>query len=205
MIRRSTEKLDPRGFSVIPISILNPDERSRHYLYRFQKELPKAGSITIFDRSYYGRVLVERIEGLASNKEWQRAYCEINEFERLLSDDGVRIIKLFLHITPEEQLIRFYKRLHNPYKHWKITEEDFRNRLKWKDYESAINDMFKQTSTNIANWNLIAANMKWYARIQALEIICAKLEKGVDIIPKPLDPELIEVAKQLLGITIRNN
>tara|TARA_R110002073_G_scaffold195786_1_gene354824 strand:- start:4270 stop:5100 length:831 start_codon:yes stop_codon:yes gene_type:complete len=205
VIRRLTEKLDPRGFSVIPISIPNPDEQSRHYLYRFQKELPKAGAITIFDRSYYGRVLVERIEGLASNKEWQRAYCEINEFERLLSDDGVRIIKLFLHITPEEQLIRFYERLHNPYKHWKITEEDFRNRLKWKDYESAINDMFKQTSTNIANWNLIAANMKWYARIQALEIICAKLEKGVDIIPKPLDPELIEVAKQLLGITIRNN
>ena len=205
VIRRLTERMDPRGFNVIPISVPKPDEQSRHYLYRFQKALPKAGSITIFDRSYYGRVLVERIEGLASIREWQRAYQEINEFERLLSDDGVRIIKIFLHITPEEQLIRFHERLHNPYKRWKITIDDFRNRLKWKDYEKAINEMFRQTSTNIANWNLIAANKKWYTRVQILEIICANLGKGVDIIPKPLDSKLIDAAEQLLGITVKKD
>ncbi|SFQ11026.1 Polyphosphate kinase 2, PPK2 family [Nitrosomonas cryotolerans] len=201
VIRRLTEKLDPRGYRVIPISAPKPDEQSRHYLYRFQKELPKAGSMTIFDRSYYGRVLVERVEELISNKEWQRAYYEINEFERLLSDDGVCIIKIFLHITPEEQLQRLYERLHNPYKRWKVTEEDFRNRLRWKDYEKAINDMFKQTTTNIAAWHLIAANRKWYTRIQTLEIICAHLEKDVDIIPKPLDPKVIKAAEQMLSIS----
>jgi len=205
VIRRLTERMDPRGFNVVPISAPKPDEQSRHYLYRFQKVLPKAGGMTIFDRSYYGRVLVERVEGLTSVREWQRAYQEINEFERLLSDDGVCIIKIFLHITPEEQLIRFHERLHNPYKRWKITIDDFRNRLKWKDYEEAINDMFRQTSTNIANWNLIAANKKWYTRVQILEIICANLEKEVDIIPKPLDAKLVEAAEQLLGITVKKN
>ncbi len=198
VIRRLTERLDPRGFNVIPIAAPKPEEQSRHYLYRFQKQLPKAGSITIFDRSYYGRVLVERVEGFISNKEWQRAYTEINEFERLLSDDGVRIIKIFLHITPDEQLNRFHERLHNPYKHWKITEEDFRNRLKWSDYEDAINEMFKQTSTNIVDWNLIAANRKWYTRVQALETICNLLKKGVDITPKSAGPKLIKAAEQLL-------
>lgn len=204
-IRRLTERMDPRGFNVVPISVPKPDEQSRHYLYRFQKALPKAGTITIFDRSYYGRVLVERIEDLASIKEWQRAYQEINEFERQLSDDGVCIIKIFLHITPEEQLTRFQERLHNPYKRWKIDVDDFRNRLKWKNYETAINDMFRRTSTNIVNWNLIAANKKWYTRVQILEIICAKLEEDVEIIPKPLDSKLVEAAEQLLGITVKKD
>ena len=204
-IRRLTERMDPRGFKVVPISAPRSDEQNRHYLYRFHQALPQIGTITIFDRSYYGRVLVERVEELASIIEWQRAYQEINEFERLLSDDGVCIIKIFLHITPEEQLIRFHERLHNPYKRWKMTVDDFRNRLKWKDYEEAINDMFKKTSTNIASWNMIAANKKWFTRVKVLDTICENLEKGVDIIPKPLDSKLIEAAEQLLGITIKIN
>jgi AMP-polyphosphate phosphotransferase len=204
-IRRLTERMDPRGFKVVPISAPSPDEQSRHYLYRFQKALPQIGNVTIFDRSYYGRVLVERIDGFASNIEWQRAYQEINEFERLLSDDGVCIIKIFLHITSEEQLIRFQERLHNPYKRWKISIDDFHNRLKWKDYEVAINDMFKKTATNIANWNMIAANKKWFTRVQTLDIICANLERNVDIIPKPLDTKVIKAAEQMLGITITKN
>lgn len=202
-IRRLTERMDPRGFTVVPIAAPRPDEQNRHYLYRFHQAQPKIGNMTIFDRSYYGRVLVERIDGLASNIEWQRAYQEINEFERLLSDDGVCIIKIFLHITPEEQLIRFQERLHNPYKRWKISTDDIHNRLKWKDYEVAINDMFKKTSTNIANWNMVAANKKWFTRVQTLDIICANLEREVDIIPKPLDTKFIKAAEQLLGISIK--
>lgn len=199
-IRRLTERLDPRGYHVVPIAAPTQEELSRHYLYRFFKQIPKAGTITIFDRSYYGRVLVERVEGFATNKEWSRAYQEINEFERLLSDDGVCIIKFFLHITPDEQLNRFRERLHNPYKRWKITQEDLRNREQWQDYVRAINDMFLYTATNIANWHLIPANMKWYTRIQTLKMTCKALEKHVDVIPKPLDAELIESAERLLGI-----
>lgn len=201
-IRRLTERLDPRGFDVIPIAAPTEDEISRHYLYRFFKQIPKAGCMTILDRSYYGRVLVERIEGFAKTKEWQRGYQEINEFERLLHDDGVCIVKIFLHITPEEQLNRFRERLHNPYKRWKMTQEDLRNREKWPQYETAINDMFKHTATNIATWNLIAANMKWYARVETLKLVCKALEKDVEIIPKALDAELIASAERQLGIQI---
>lgn len=198
-IRRVTEKLDPRGFRVYPIAAPKAIEQSRHYLYRFQTKLPPAGKISIFDRSYYGRVLVERIEGFASKAQWQRAYQEINEFERMLSDDDVRIIKVFLHIEKKEQLKRFEERLNNVHKRWKLTEEDIRNREKWDDYELAINDMFAKTSTTTQPWHIVAANHKWYARVQVLKTIVNALEQGVDLTPAPLDPELIAASKRMLA------
>lgn len=202
-IRRLTEKLDPRGFAVHPISAPTKEEQGRHYLYRFQSRLPVPGNICIFDRSYYGRVLVERIEGLASEQEWQRAYQEINEFERMLMDDGVRIVKLFLHIDKEEQLKRFDERLHNPVKRWKLTEEDIRNHLRWDEYEGAINDMFQHTTTVSAPWQLIAAKKKWYSRIEILSTIVKELSKGVDISPPPLNQAIVEAAETHLGIKHR--
>jgi PPK2 family polyphosphate:nucleotide phosphotransferase len=201
-IRRLTEKLDPRGFRVHPIAAPSQDEKQHHYLYRFFRRLPKAGSIAIFDRSYYGRVLVERVRELASKDEWQRAYQEINEFERLLMDDGVRIIKLFLHIDPDEQLKRFSLRLRSPVKRWKLTEEDLVNRQQWQAYHKAINRMFRKTSTEAAPWHVLPANHKWYVRIKALQIIAEALAEGVDLSPPPLDEALIKAAEQQLGITL---
>ncbi len=201
-IRRITEKLDPRGFQVHPIAAPSDDERGRHYLYRFQTRLPSAGTLAIFDRSWYGRVLIERIEGFASDNEWQRAYQEINEFERMLSDDGVRIVKLFMHISKDEQLKRFEERLHNPVKRWKLTHDDVRNRSKWDDYEVAFNDMFRYTSTDTSPWYLIPGNHKWHARIEALRTINKVLAKGVDLSPPPLDESLIRAAEEQLGIVL---
>jgi PPK2 family polyphosphate:nucleotide phosphotransferase len=199
-IRQLTEKLDPRGFQVHPIAAPGADEQGRHYLYRFQSRLPKPGRIVIFDRSYYGRVLVERVEGFASDWQWQRAYQELNEFERQLTDDGVRVIKIFLHITKEEQGRRFIERLGNPLKRWKLTSEDIRNRQKWSEYEVAASDMFRLTSTTTAPWHLIAGNHKWYARIQVLKTIITALEQGVDTTPPELHPELMAEAMKEFGI-----
>ena len=199
-IRRVTEKLDPRGFSVYPISAPTKDEQGRHYLYRFQICLPKPGTIAIFDRSYYGRVLVERIEGFAADNEWQRAYQEINEFERLLMDDKVRIVKIFMHISMEEQLTRFKERLLNPIKRWKLTEEDIRNRSKWQDYENAIDDMFAKTSTDRAPWHAIPGNYKWYARVKSLKTIVKALETDVDLSLPEVDKNVVEAAAKQLGI-----
>ncbi|MDF1762506.1 MAG: polyphosphate kinase [Oleibacter sp.] len=202
-IRRITEKLDPRGYQVYPISAPTPEEQGKHYLYRFQNKLPAKGTIAIFDRSWYGRVMVERIEGYAKDTEWQRAYQEINEFERMLTDDGVRIIKMFLHITPEEQLKRFSERLHNPQKQWKLTLDDIRNRDKWPEYENAINDMFRYTSTETSPWHTVAANHKWYARVETLKIINKAMREGVDVTPPPLDDALIKAAEEQLGIVYK--
>lgn len=199
-IRRITEKLDPRGFRVYPIAAPTSNEQGRHYLYRFNKALPIPGRITIFDRSYYGRVLVERVEKFTRKKVWQRAYQEINEFERLLSDDGVKIIKIFMHISAKEQLKRFIERLNNPYKRWKLTEEDIRNRDKWDDYEQAINDMFTNTSTQQSRWHVIEGNHKWFARIEVLKTIVNQLAENVDLSPQPVDKQIIELAKQKLGV-----
>jgi len=199
-IRRLTEKLDPRGFRVYPIAAPGQREQSKHYLYRFQKRLPAAGTIAIFDRSYYGRVLVERVEQFATEPQWQRAYQEINEFERTLADDGVRIIKVFLHIDKKEQLKRFEERLNNPTKRWKLTEEDIRNRDKWSEYEEAINDMFANTSTEGKPWQLISGNHKWYSRIQVLKAVIDGLEQGVDIAPPPIDQNLVNLAYERLGL-----
>jgi PPK2 family polyphosphate:nucleotide phosphotransferase len=193
IIRRLTEKLDPRGFHVYPFAAPSVLEQGRHYLYRFQKCLPIPGTIAIFDRSYFGRVLVERVEKLATAQQWQRAYQEINEFERWLTDDGVTIIKLFIHISPEEQRKRFIERLNNPYKRWKLTEEDIRNREKWAEYEQAINDMFKFTSTLQSPWHIVEGNKKWFARTKALQAIVNKLSLNLALEP----PEVDKLTKQL--------
>ncbi|HLY10692.1 MAG TPA: polyphosphate kinase [Planctomycetota bacterium] len=177
-IRRITEKLDPRGFKVYPISAPRPDEQGRHYLWRFWQKLPVPGELAIFDRTWYGRVLVERVEGFATKKEWHRAYDEINQFEHQLADDGCPVIKIFLHITKKEQLKRFEEREKNPYKNWKITKEDWRNRKKWKEYERAIDEMFERTHTRSAPWRVIPGNHKWYARTEALKSVVTALETG---------------------------
>jgi polyphosphate kinase 2 (PPK2 family) len=189
-IRRLTERLDPRGFHVWPIGPPRPDEQGRHYLYRFWRRLPAPGQLAIFDRSWYGRVLVERVEGLIPKPVWKRAYDEINEFERMLVDDGVRIVKIFLHITAEEQLRRFAERLETPEKRWKLTADDIRNHWRRPDYVRAIEDMFDETSTKAAPWTALFADQKWVARTEALEAITDALSDGIDIRPPPVDPEI---------------
>ncbi len=201
-IRRLTEYLDPRGYRVHPIAAPSADEQGKHYLYRFQTKLPKVGTLAIFDRSWYERVLTERVEGFASDMEWQRAYQEINEYERMLTDDGVKIIKIFTHISKEEQLERFEERLRNPLKQWKLTEEDIRNREKWDEHENAINDMLELTSTEQSPWHVIPANHKWYTRIAVLETVVNALSEGVDLTPPPIDEALVRSAEHTLGIAL---
>jgi PPK2 family polyphosphate:nucleotide phosphotransferase len=200
-IRRLTEHLDPRGCKVWPIAAPKPEEQGRHYLYRFWQRLPEPGTIAVFDRSWYGRVLVERVEGFAKKRAWKRAYHEINEFERMLAEDGVRIVKMFLHITDEEQLERFVERLRNPYKRWKLSTEDLRNRARRKDYVEAIEDMFEHTSTEFAPWHAIAANHKWQARVHVIETVVEALSAGVKVTPPPLDPQVQAQAAVALGIS----
>jgi len=175
-IKRLVEKLDPRTFRVYSIIKPTQEENQQHYLWRFWNKLPPVGQISIFDRSWYGRVLVERVEGFASIAQWRRAYREINEFERLLVDDGAVIVKLYLHITKEEQLDRFKRREADPLKHWKITDEDWRNRRKWGEHNQAAEEMFDQTSTTIAPWTVVEANYKWYARMKVLRTVIQALE-----------------------------
>jgi polyphosphate kinase 2 (PPK2 family) len=201
-IRRITEPLDPRGVHVWPIGRPDPIDQGKHYLYRFWTRLPEPGTIAIFDRSWYGRVMVEFIEGLIDKETRDRAYEEINDFERTLADNGVRLVKFFFHITPEEQLKRFRERLTNPYKRWKLTEEDIRNREKWDEYVKAAERMFQRTSTKAAPWQIIPANKKWYARVHCLEIATQELKKGVDIETPILDPEIQRMAAQQLGIEL---
>lgn len=201
-IRRLTEYLDPRGYRVHPIAAPSADEQGKHYLYRFQIKLPKVGTLAIFDRSWYERVLTERVEGFASDMEWQRAYQEINEYERMLTDDGVKIIKIFTHISKDEQLERFEERLRNPLKQWKLTEEDIRNREKWDEHENAINDMLELTSTEQSPWHVIPANHKWYTRIAVLETVVNALSEGVDLTPPPIDEALVRSAEHTLGIDL---
>lgn len=200
-IRRMTEKLDPRSYRVHSIGKPSETELQQHYLQRFWTKLPPKGSIAIFDRSWYGRVLVERVEELASPAEWQRAYGEINDFERQLHDDGVVIIKLFLHISQDEQLKRYLERLNNPVKNWKLTAEDLRNRAKAEDYNSAFEDMLEKTSSHFAPWHLIPGNHKWYARTEVLQGVVDSLEKTIDTrIPRHSASE-IRAAKKALGLT----
>lgn len=168
-IRRLVESLDPRGYAVHPIGAPTPDEKARNYFWRFFTLMPKPGSFGIFDRSWYGRVLVERVEGFASEQDWRRAYDEINSIEKMFVEDGVPVIKFFLHISKEEQLRRFHEREKDPFKNWKIGPDDWRNREKWDDYEHAIDDMFKRTSTEYAPWTLIPAEHKWTARVEVAE------------------------------------
>lgn len=175
-IQRLTAKLDPRSNTVHAIAAPTGDDKARHYLYRFWRRLPPRGSIAIFDRSWYGRVLVERIEAFARPDEWQRAYAEINEFERQLVEFGTIVCKFWLHLSPEEQLRRFEERQNVPYKAWKLTDEDWRNREKWPQYEAAANEMLVRTSTPTAPWTIVVAEDKAYGRITVLNTVVQRLE-----------------------------
>ena len=175
-IRRVAAALDPRGYEAIPIAAPTKDELAHHYLWRFWTRLPKTGHIAIFDRTWYGRVMVERLEGFCTSEEWHRAYQEINEFEKELYDWGAVIVKFWLHIDQDEQLRRFTERQNTPEKQWKITEEDWRNREKWPQYEVAVNDMLRYTSTDFAPWNIIESNDKKFARIKALRTLIHAIE-----------------------------
>ena len=178
-IRRITAAFDARSFQVLPVAAPSDEERARHYLWRFWRHLSRAGRTTIFDRSWYGRVLVERVEELASEQEWQRAYAEINDFEAQLIDHGIVLAKYWIHITRDEQLARFKVREQTPYKRWKLTDEDWRNREKWPDYELAANDMVQHTSTRSAPWTLVEGNDKRYARIKIINDLCDKLKTAL--------------------------
>jgi len=179
-IRRLTHALDARNYQVIPIAAPTDEERVQHYLWRFWRHMPRAGRITIYDRSWYGRVLVERTEGFASKQEWTRAYSEISNFEQALTDHGIVLVKFWLHIDPDEQLSRFKEREQISYKQHKITEEDYRNRDKWDEYSLAVNDMVAHTSSQTTPWALVEANNKRYARIKVLKTYCEALETALD-------------------------
>lgn len=176
-IRRVTAAMEARNYQVIPFATPTDEERSHHYLWRFWRHLSRAGRVTIFDRSWYGRVLVERVEGLASEEAWMRAYAEINDFEEQLVDHGIVLVKYWLQIDKDEQLARFKEREETPYKRWKLTDEDWRNRDKWDQYEQAVNDMVERTSTSRVPWELVEGNDKHYARLKVLRIACERLER----------------------------
>jgi len=175
-IKRLTEALDPRGFEVRPIGPPSAEDLSHHWLRRFWLRLPQRGRIAILDRTWYGRVLVERVEKFAKKEEWQRAYREINEFERTLTDNGMVLVKFWIHISKKEQLDRFKKREKDPWKNWKLTPDDWRNREKWDQYIQALEDMFEKTDTDYAPWTIIEGNWKWWARIKALKTVVNKVE-----------------------------
>ena len=188
-IKRVTEKLDPRGYEVFPIAAPSGEDRTHHYLWRFWRRLkpPSEKQVLIFDRSWYGRVMVERIEGFCTEAEWRRAYREINDFERQLDDAGFILAKFWLHISPEEQLARFQDREQSPYKSWKLTDEDWRNRERWDQYQTAVNDMLLKTSTVTAPWTVVEGNDKAYARVKTLRTLVETLERklGAEEPPAP--------------------
>lgn len=187
-IKRVTERLDPRGYEVFAIAAPQGDDRTHHYLWRFWRRLkpPDEKQILVFDRSWYGRVLVERLEGFCTEAEWKRAYREINEFERQLVDFGTIMVKFWIHISREEQLRRFQQRQETPYKAWKLTDEDWRNRAKWDVYEEAINDMLLKTSTLTAPWTIVEGNCKWYARVKTLRTLVDTMSQELSY--QPPDP-----------------
>jgi polyphosphate kinase 2 (PPK2 family) len=179
-IRRLAEAVDPRGLRVIPIGPPLPEEQGRHWLWRFWRDLPLPGTITVFDRTWYGRVLVERVEGLAEERAWRRAYREIDEFERTLVDDGIDLVKIFLAVSKHEQRRRFEERLRDPYKQWKIGEADVRARRRWDDYVEAADDLLARTDTPRARWHLVAGDHKWFARAEVLRIVTRSLARHAE-------------------------
>ncbi len=185
-IKRITEKLDPRGYTVYPISAPQGEDKTRHYLYRFWRRLPEPGQVAIFDRSWYGRVLVERVEGFAPEEAWRRAFHEINSFERQLIDWGAVVAKFWVHISRDEQLRRFEERQRIGYKSWKLTDEDWRNRDKWEQYEEAVEEMLMRTSTRHAPWTLVAGNDKYHARVAVLSTVVDALSTQMNY--RPADP-----------------
>jgi AMP-polyphosphate phosphotransferase len=178
-IRRLTQNLDPRGYEVVPIAAPNDVEKAHHYLWRFWVQIPKAGHITIFDRTWYGRVLVERVEGFCTEAQWRRAYREINAMEQHLVHFGAVVLKFWLHIDPDEQLRRFREREAMPHKQWKITDEDWRNREKISQYREAVEEMLYRTSTPYAPWTVVESNCKRYARVKVLETVCEAIRKRI--------------------------
>jgi polyphosphate kinase 2 (PPK2 family) len=190
-IKRLVAPLDARHVRVKQFAAPSPDEKRHHYLHRFVSALPGWGGMAVLDRTWYGRVLVERVEGFASAEEWERAYREIDEFERQLCDDGMIIVKLFLHISPEEQLERFERRREDPLKVWKLTDEDWRNREKRATYEAALEDMFERTGTELAPWRIVSAESKRYARVRVMQEVIEAIEDGCAeqgfALPAPLE------------------
>jgi polyphosphate:AMP phosphotransferase len=176
-IKRLTQELDPRGYEVTPIAAPDATEKARHYLWRFWRQLPKAGHIAIFDRSWYGRVLVERVESFAAEPEWRRAYQEINEFERHQTEAGAVLVKFWMHISPEEQLRRFEERERVPHKRHKITADDWRNRARWEAYREAVVEMIERTSTSYSPWTIVEAEDKYWGRIKTLQTLVSALEE----------------------------
>jgi AMP-polyphosphate phosphotransferase len=176
-IRRITERVDPRLYIAHAIAAPTEDDKAHHYLYRFWRRLPHEGQLALFDRSWYGRVLVERVEGFCSEEAWRRAYAEINEFEAQIERAGAIILKLWIHISKEEQLRRFTERGSNPLKNWKLTEEDWRNRDKWEAYCAAIDDMLEKTSTERAPWVVVEGNDKYHARVKTVKSVVERLSK----------------------------
>ena len=185
-IKRVTEKLDPRGYVVHPIAAPQGEDKTHHYLYRFWRRLPERGQIAIFDRSWYGRVMVERVEGFCTEDEWKRAYREINAFERQLVDYGTILVKFWIHISQEEQLRRFEERQDTQYKAWKLTDEDWRNRARWDDYAAAVDEMLLKTSTLTAPWTIVEGNDKFWARVKTLRTLTEVLSRELDY--QPRDP-----------------
>ncbi len=179
-IRRLTQKMDPRGYAVHPVAAPTDIEKVHHYLWRFWTKVPKNGHVAVFDRTWYGRVLVERIEGFCTRKEWKRAYREINEMEASFVEEGAIVLKFWLHVDKDEQERRFIERQTTPEKQWKITDEDWRNREKWDEYEVAVNEMIEKTSTPHAPWVIVEGNNKYYARIKVLETVINAIEKRLE-------------------------
>ena len=199
-IQRLTMGWDPRHFHVWPIKAPTEEELTRHFLWRFWRRIPGKGRIAVFDRTWYGRVLVERVEAYTSERNWRRAYDEINEFEAQQQADGVTIIKLFMHVTQKEQDKRLAARLDHPWKRWKVTPDDFRNRVRRDDYFEAIADMFKETDTRWAPWKVIDGNDKKSARIAALTHVADMLERIVPPDPPELDADFVRYARAQLGL-----
>ena len=200
IIRRLTSVMDPRAVRVWPIGAPNARERAEHYLQRFWRRLPPQGELAVFDRSWYGRVLVERVEELASREAWDRAYAEIRAFEDSLAANGFRLVKIFLHVSEAEQARRFRDRLRDPLRRWKLTLEDMRNRARRADYEDAVEEMIRRTSAPDAPWHVIPSESKKFARIAALRTIVDTLGQGLSLDPPRLDPELLARAREELGV-----
>jgi AMP-polyphosphate phosphotransferase len=200
-IQRLCAKWDPRNFQVWPIGAPTEAEKGRHFLWRFWTRLPGAGEIAVFDRSWYGRVLVERVEGFASEAEWRRAYDEINEFEAQQTSDGTTIVKMFMHVTQEVEDERLKSRLTHPWKRWKVTPDDFRNREKRPAYLAAMHDMFEHTNTRWAPWHVINGNDKKSARLAVLTAVAERLEAAVPMGAPKVDPDVAKLAKRDFGLT----
>lgn len=200
IIQRLSAEWDPRTYRVWPIAAPSADEKAHHFLWRFWKRLPADGNIAVFDRSWYGRVLVERVEEFATRCEWERGYDAINAFEAGLIENDTTLIKIFVHITQAEQDRRLEARLRDPWKHWKTGLDDYHNRSRREDYLAAMHEMFARTDTAAAPWIVIDGNDKKAARITALTVVADRLEGGVAMVPPPLDPAVLKVAKKALKL-----